>query len=141
MKFYLSVTVLKNIWIFFFWWSLFSVKFNAFYYILLNTFSVIIIPSDAFHFRHLSNIFILLKPHCKNLWWKNIKNYSCKTYLGNKKQRSNNSTCSLIWLTPRFCLPVFLLAGLSLQAKLRARKIGWIEINWSSLEGSLTLKF
>ena len=32
--------------------------------------------------------FKLQKPHCKNFWWKHIKNESCKCYLGNKEQNS-----------------------------------------------------
>ena len=32
--------------------------------------------------------FRLQKPHCKNFWWKHIKNVSTKCYLGNKEQKA-----------------------------------------------------
>ena len=31
--------------------------------------------------------FRLQKTHCENVWWKHIKNESCKYYLGNKEQK------------------------------------------------------
>ena len=35
----------------------------------------------------LKTAFRLQKPHCKNFWWKHIKNEGCKCYLDSKEQK------------------------------------------------------
>ena len=37
--------------------------------------------------QHLGSCLKLQKPHCKKFWWTYNKNESCRSYLGNKKQK------------------------------------------------------
>ena len=70
------------------------------------------------------------KPHCKNFWWKHIKNGSCKCYLGNKKQKTTFLDVPIrrvLW----YWATIFSRSRSGAQIKLCRRKIGRLERNLS----------
>ena len=120
------------------WRSLYIVKFHdfsIFFWTPLEGFvwSMRIILWDASYFRHSNNIHTArasLQNLLMELQWK----WRLQVLIRQQRTKMNVSTCFSIkyahWRW--FCAPVFLRARSGAQVKLRARKIGRVEVNFSS---------
>ena len=89
--------------------------------------SMTIIPSDASHFRHSNNV-LTPKVSLEKILMENIKNWSCKSYLGNKKPKATILAVTSLDAHPGFSAPIFVRDELSVQVKLRSQK-NWVDIN------------
>ena len=94
------------------WQSLFLVKSHAFSRFFWKPLDGCVWIIKIVFQKHLildvKTTFRLQKPHCKHFWWKDIKNESCKCYLGKKRVESNVSSGVSIGLALSFWAPFFL---------------------------------